>query len=353
MALAGMDSESVHVEPKPASTSGVFVRVLLDALRQRGVPVSALFAEGEAEAKRRSALEARMPMGQFQTLIERAIQLTGDPALGLHCGARGRDASFDVMGYIVAHAPTMAHVIDLLRQFEPLFMDDAHLHCRQSAERVLLRCEVPRLNPAVDRTIKELALAGMMRMLRVFGAEPHEIHSVSFDYPQPSYIAEYQRVFGSIVRFDQPLNGIEFSSALLDRPHVDANPDLHAVFYAHAQRSFERMSRAQTVVERVRAYLQSQPPGRLTTMTAVARDLGLSVRSLRRRLLEENASYRELTQEALKDAALRLLREPQRTVQDAAYTLGFADVTAFHRAFKRWTHVTPAEYQQRASARAR
>ena len=81
-------------------------------------------------------------------------------------------------------------------------------------------------------------------------------------------------------------------------------------------------------------------------MNAVARSLGLSVRSLRRRLADEATTYNALAREALVALAKQFLENEQRTLQETAYALGFSDTSAFHRAFKHWTGTTPSSYRQ-------
>jgi AraC-like DNA-binding protein len=85
-------------------------------------------------------------------------------------------------------------------------------------------------------------------------------------------------------------------------------------------------------------------------MTAAARDIGVSVRTLRRRLNDEGASYTEIAKEALANRAERLVADADRTIDEAAYVLGFSDRSAFHRAFKRWTGMTPNEYRRHKTA---
>ena len=80
-------------------------------------------------------------------------------------------------------------------------------------------------------------------------------------------------------------------------------------------------------------------------MTSVARELGLSERSLRRRLEAEGTSFRDLSQALLDESAQAMLRNPALTLQSIAYALGFSDVATFHRAFRRWNRLTPTEYR--------
>ena len=93
-------------------------------------------------------------------------------------------------------------------------------------------------------------------------------------------------------------------------------------------------------------------PEREPGMAAVAGKLHMSPRSLQRRLHSEGTSFAELLSELRRDLALRYLRDQRIAIAEVGFLLGFLDVSAFHRAFKRWTGSTPAEYQRSIHARA-
>src|SRR5262249_48691500 len=97
---------------------------------------------------------------------------------------------------------------------------------------------------------------------------------------------------------------------------------------------------------RVREFLVQQGSPRRIDMETVARALGLSVRSLRRRLASEGKPYSAVENDALAIVAKHLLRDKQRTIHETAYEMGFSDTTTFHRAFKRWTGTTPSAYRE-------
>ena len=124
--------------------------------------------------------------------------------------------------------------------------------------------------------------------------------------------------------------------------HFDAG--LHAVLQQHATKRLAELENGASVRERLRDYLAAKP-GRAHDMSSVARALGTSARSLRRRLHEEGITFRQVVEEALATVATRLLGEERKSIQETAYEMGFSEASAFCRAFKRWTGATPGEYQ--------
>jgi AraC-like DNA-binding protein len=101
---------------------------------------------------------------------------------------------------------------------------------------------------------------------------------------------------------------------------------------------------------RVAQLLAAGDPRSMPSLEIVARELGMSVRSLRRKLAAEHASYSKLLESARASAAKRLLQDPRASIQEVAFALGFATPSAFHHAFKRWTRLTPQQYRASLTA---
>jgi AraC-like DNA-binding protein len=176
---------------------------------------------------------------------------------------------------------------------------------------------------------------------------------VSFQYARPAYGHAYAHVFGGTERFGQATTGVELASFILDRPHLHRDTELHSLVLERAERNLSKVYKALSVTDKVRAVLLGGSGFRLPEMAHVAREMSISVRSLRRHLIDEGTSFRLLVQEIQLKWAYTLLRNPAYNLQGISHALGFSDVTAFHRAFRRWTNTTVANSTNQLQVRSR
>ena len=329
-----------------------FVRGLLEALEQAGVSRVELLRAAGIEAAQLEAPEARLPRSEAHRVFELALDLTGDPALGLHVAegiARAASAPISHMleGALVAHSATLRQGFESLHQFQHLLGDDPYFELREHDEKVTVRCLRSSNQPLrLKRFSAEMLLTNFFQLIRYFSVHARP-ERVSFEYAAPPYRSEYARVFERTERFDEPFTGIVFDRALLDLPSPHRDEDAHEAMRSLAERRTTRLAQDVPYVLRVRDFLVQRGSSCRIDMETVARALGLSVRSLRRRLASEGKSYNAVENEALGIVAKRLLRDERRTIQETAYEMGFAETTAFHRAFKRWTGTTPSACRAR------
>ena len=340
-AVASEDA-TVLSGPMVPEVSGVLLRALAEALLHFGVQPATLLQE----VKGIEPMDVRVPLPEFRAMLSRAIQETGEPALGLRCGLHVSTAAFDLLAPLVAHAQTLRDAIRETRQFQALAFDGAFVHLSERAGTARLRCEFPRSHGATDRTLAEFLVAGLYRMLRGFGCSRSELHAACFEHRRPPNHHAYTDAFHGKELFAQSFTGVDFAADLVDPPNLHANSILQTVLRTEAEQRLERLTRPASLVERLKLFLLNQPASCVPEMGAAARELGVSVRSLRRRLVEAGLSYRALTRELQTERACRMLRNPDYTLQQVADALGFADAAGFHRAFRRWTGLTACEYRR-------
>jgi AraC-like DNA-binding protein len=339
-------SAQLSVVPREFTLSGRIVQALLEAVDPLGVPRSHLLRAARIEPEQLEMADFRVPRSDVYRLCELAIDLSADPALGLHWAETLNGDVFNPVSYMLANAPTLRQAFEALSRFSRLLTDHASYEVIETDSSVILRC-LPSAGDSLraQRLTAEMLLGSFLRLVRSFSihARPRR---VNFAYPAPSYRAEYTRVFGGAERFGQPFTGIEFDRTLLDAVSPHRDDDVHSALRSIAEQRVLRLTHRVPYSVRVRDFLVQQAPSGRAEMETVARSLGLSVRSLRRRMDAEGKPFFAVVNDAQAIVAKNLLRNTERTLKEIADELGFLDTTSFHRAFKRWTGMTPRSYRK-------
>jgi AraC-like DNA-binding protein len=169
---------------------------------------------------------------------------------------------------------------------------------------------------------------------------------VALTYARPPDVTEHTRVFGAGVRFSQPYACLEFDRALLDLPLQGMDPNLAAVLDRFAQHRLEELPRPVDLVDDLSQRIGQALRGTIPDAATLARQMGMSARTLSRRLHERGLTYQEVVDQARRELALRHLLNKDLKVIEVAFLLGFSEVSTFYRAFRRWTGTTPAAYRR-------
>ncbi len=324
------------------------VRALIEVVEHAGVPRREFLKAAGLLEHRLSDGDQRFTLKEYDGIVHVALDLTRDEALGFRLAENGQ-AAFALVANLIALAPTLRDALEIGSQFGSLLFLDTRQRLDESTHLARIRHEFPRTSARADRLHAEFVIVGLARLIGLFAGPEARISGAHFEHAAAVH-PEYSRVFKGAERFNQSFTGLEFPRKLLDVRQLHHDPRLYALMHAEARRSIDMGARGPSHAERIKRYLSARPPGRIPNMGVAARELGMSVRSLRRRLSEEGVSYRALVQARLEEAAIQALQTPGRSVQEAAFATGFSDCTAFHRAFKHWTGVTPAAFQRRSAS---
>ena len=328
-----------------AQISIVMVRAFLGPVERAGVSRARFLREAGLDPRTVDEGEAWITLDAYTRVIEVARALCGDPALGLHMGEQARAVMLDAIGPLLEHQRTLREAFQAMGSYSRLLSVGHEPELHEHGDTALLRFPSLRGDGPFVQVTAEWATAAMMSFLKLFVGERARPTRVLFAYPAPAHAAEYRRIFGGAERFDRRFTQLEMPRAWLDEAQPYRNAEVYDSLKAQADRALGRIERAGTVRARIDGLLAKRGAGAAITLGEVARELDMSERSLHRRLRAEGTSFRALVIEHRTHEAKRLLQAPNASIQETAFALGFTTPAAFHRAFKRWTGLTPKEFQ--------
>ena len=336
---------SSRPRPLPAWASGRAVRFAISVLSAQGRDLSPILKRAGLDPAVVADPEARMSHTAVRAFCDEAVKATGDETFGLHVAEQVRPAVFDALGYVFRSSRTLA---DGLRRFAQYhrFLDDV-LTVKVETAGVQARITFDASESEhLTRPVSEFLLAILMRAARVETARPDlDPVAVEFAFETPADTTEHRRFFRAPLHFGQPTNTLVMHRRDLDLPFRQAEPELREVLERRVQDVIARLPPTDTITARARAVLRAELDGGKPTAAAVGRRLGLSERSLHRRLREEGMTLRTLLHELRRELSERYMREGI-SINETAFLLGYSEASAFHRSFRRWTGRTPSAYRR-------
>ena len=320
------------------------VRPLVSGLEVLGHDPAPLLASSGIDATALRDPDARVPWGTVLSFIARAIDVTGDTNLGLHIAEHAEPGSLDVHFYAMLSSQTLGAGYERLCRYQRLIHETTRVELDIEADRATLRHVMPG-GMAAPRQSAEFLLAIWVRGGRLATGTDWAPTEVRFGPPAPPDASDHRRFFAAPIRFATGENALVLPAALLDTPCRAADPALLAVLDRYAADRLERAPQTTSFADRARAALLEEFRDGEPRAERLAARLKTSVRTLNRTLAAENLSYRKLLDHLRQELACRHLADGRVAIAEAAFLLGFSELSAFYRAFKRWTGQTPAEFR--------
>ena len=328
--------------PGGSTVGSIQATVLLDALAALGADVKALRAGAGIGEKDLKDPEARIPSARFLKLLERAAWQLRDPLVGLHAGA-----SAQVRGplfYLLLSSASLGEGLRKFARFARVTLDTGEFRIGRGDGVVSLTVEPG--DPAIAQSrhasdyIMGAVLGGLRRAVpgfRPLGVDLIHDRSASRD--------EAERTFGCPVRFGAPRNVLRFPDAALRSAPGAANPAVAEQVVRYTESLMSRLA-SDTVADHAAAAVRRLlVEGRRPDRPMVARRLHMSERTLQRRLEEEGTSFKAVRDRVREETARALLSNASLKVEAVGRSVGFAEGSAFSKAFTRWAGRSPARFR--------
>lgn len=321
---------------------------LLEVLRIRRIEPAALFREIGLPDFAASDPDARLPLTHLDRLWTHAAAQLGDADLGLHLAETVQPDSFGLLSYLGTASASLGEAIARVFGYFRLLSDASSYHLVEAdgVATITATQDTPIDAPVRQRVEFTIAVVYCYARRVVDGDWP--VLDVFFEHAAPDDVREHRRVFGRTPRFATPGSGFSFASELLSRPLRTRNAALARLLERLASRMLAELPRDTTVSAALRRLSLEHGGAPALTLDAAARRLRLSPRTLQRRLRDEGTSLHEVVDDARRELASRMLTQSGLGIAEIAFALGFSEPGALHRAFKRWTGMTPAAFRRAA-----
>jgi AraC-like DNA-binding protein len=325
--------------------------VLIQAVAARGLDTRALFDLAEIEPDGIEGMEERMPFEKHLLLWEAVMRLVNDPGFPIFLARRLTPADYETIGFACMTRATLGEALKQAIRYHRIWTDGSRwdLEERNGTSTVALVLDDPMRLGA--RCGTEHVLAEIINAGRVLTGKEWAPREVWLRHPRPRDVTAHERFFGAPVRFDRPASALVFDSSIFDQPLIKSDPRLATFFERQAEEMlarFERSSLTGVMLFRLREYLTKGVRSGLPSLESAASHLGVSTRTLRRRLQDEGTTFQDVLDQTRCELAKRYLLAERLAVGEVAFLLGFSEPSAFHRAFKRWTGQTPVTYRRSA-----
>nr|WP_218626490.1 AraC family transcriptional regulator [Pseudomonas sp. dw_358] len=331
-----------------------FVHSLAAALREAGHDPLPLLAHYGLDPQRLAEPGGRLSIPRYMRLGHAAMQLAGDPALGLSMGRCCRLAQLGLAGVTAAQAPTVRDAARMLIRFEALYASNyrGQGSFHEDAGGAWLRLYSLSPYNGFNRFVVDSVLGGWLQQLSQVAGQTLVAERIEIEFDAPDYTSAYAGLSRSTVQFGAGANQLRLDKGTLALANPAYCPGTWQALQALCEQQLEQMTRTYSLGQRITRLLGPLlGSGREPSLEEVALRLKLPVWTLRRKLAEQGTSFRTVLNDARQDLATTYIRDTDLTFGEIAFVLGFASAEAFARAFKRWTGETPGAFRRGLSAR--
>jgi AraC-like DNA-binding protein len=324
------------------------VRLLLDDAVRAGAGRDTLLSRLGLDARVLEEPDARLPLGAVAALAREVVADRG-PAFGLRAGAGRKTRDAGLIGYAMLHSATLRAALTRLVRYGRIMGDHNRIELEESGPAATITFEGHPVLEAIHG-LTELSVAWLISGLREISATDLTPREVRFPYPEPSHSADVRAFLRCPIQFEAPRTAIVLKRNDLDRPVVGSDVTLVGYLDKLAEDAVESLGDQGSILGRLRRLLWSSLSDGEPTLADASVAMALSPRTLQRRLRDEGTTFAEALSALRQELATKLLEDRSLAVYEVGFMLGYADPTAFHRAFRRWRGVSPKRFREQRSS---
>lgn len=321
------------------------MKAIVDGAIERGVAIEPILCEHGVTRAQVDDRDHWFPIALDIQVLNTAAERSGDRALGLHIGERSGIGSFGVLDYVIANAASFGAALDKAAHLSRLLSAFAWLELHVEGRIARVRRRFRESPVTYTQQSAELFMAGTAaRFRRLLGSTWFPIE-IRFRHRAPQRLDSHERILRAPLRFGAMVDEMVIEREQLAMPIPSADPELARLLDRHARSSLGRTGN--DFVEQVRAAMIQQMQGERPAIRPLAKRLGMSARTLQRKLEVAGTSHQVLLDETRRAVALESIADRETSIVEVALLVGYSSLSSFYVAFRRWTGASPAEFRTR------
>ncbi|WP_375172055.1 helix-turn-helix domain-containing protein [Marinobacter sp.] len=338
---------------------GVYMRVLAETVRQLGHNDRQLYEGLEFSAEDLKANDSRVFVTDAILMAQRALELAGPDGLSFALARELRLTIHGTLGFAALTSPTFEGALDSVHRYLQLRAPFLSMKQSLAGEQVIVQLctefDVPELYPFLAETVSATLILLTEQLLdrndaesRGFALSDGKLPGVTvrLSAPEPAYYRAFENQLPVKFQYNQPEVMLVFPKGLLDVRMRLADAEASQMARDQCEFELQKALKEQGDITLAIRNMLRMMPGPLPPLEAMADRFCVSSRTLKRRLADRDTSYREIVESVLKDRAIQLLRYTNQSVSEIAYELGYADLSNFSRAFRKWTGKSASEFRE-------
>lgn len=331
-----------------------FIANIIQFAGQQGADRQALLHLAGKRMEELNDDELTFETGVYNRVVEKALELTGDPYFGLHLGEYLSLSAAGLIVQIVQSSSTVLEGLHYLVEFANLGCQAMPFQLEEHNDQYALSLHPNPVweeqSPAAVRHTMDGMVLFTLREFHSLTRQRYNPKRIDFRYARPQKFQEYERLFNCPVHFSRPFTALYLDPRQVREPVVTSDYHLLQMLVQYAQQKLTTLQKEKGFAGVVRQSIINLVRPQFPGVEQVAANLNISVRTLQRRLKEEGLTYKAVLDELKRQFALDYLRNESLSIKEIAYLLDYAEASSFIRSFRRWVGMSPEQFRREVLA---
>jgi AraC-like DNA-binding protein len=293
--------------------------------------------------------DARISIPKYMRMGFEAIRLSQRSDFGLLMGKYTHVSDFGLPGFAAMSAKNLQEALHFLIDMETLSSHNSRGHSRFYLDKSRAICQFYSISPYnnFNYFVVDSTLSSWFELIRIFSQQDNLLHHVEIEFDKPRYAQQYEERFKCPVLFGSARNALVLKRGIEALPTIHSNVASFKQLQRLCQREKAALNQGKSTADRAADLITTKLSGDAPSIEDIAKLMGMAGWTLRRRLRDEGWKFQNILDQTRKSLAISYVKDSAHNFTEIAFLLGFSSPTAFQRAFKRWTEISPGEYRRK------